>query len=168
MRLGVTGHRPSGLPCKYDENHIFCIQQKDVIRNYFIENEITEVHVGMALGFDTWCAEAALDLGLDVIAHVPFPQQSKTWRRGSVEKYKQLLSRCKRVITYGQYYHNKFFHLRNQGIVDSVDRMISLLKPATMAGGTYNCVEYAKSQEIPVQNLWPNGLDDRVKASSSG
>lgn len=62
MILAGTGHRPKYLPCRYNENHPWLISLKNKIREKLDELRPSAVISGVAIGFDTWLAQSALDL----------------------------------------------------------------------------------------------------------
>jgi hypothetical protein len=51
----------------------------------------------MAIGFDLGWAHAALDMGLDLWAYVPFPQQAEKWSPVLQAEWRLLLARATRV-----------------------------------------------------------------------
>lgn len=139
ITVGFTGHRPQRLK-----------DSKDVIYNKIkdklIKQKPDQCISGMALGFDTWAAEACIELNIPFIAAVPFDGQDKVWGKTDKEKYQYLLDKAKEVIivSEGGYAAWKLFK-RNEYIVDNSDIIIAGFDGKKF-GGTFQCLNYAKRQ----------------------
>ena len=106
--LAYTGHRPNKL-WGYDYKHPNYIKVKEMVKadaitalNNDPEKKITMV-TGMALGFDTIVALAAIDLkqeGYDVrlVAAIPCAGQEKQWPEPSRVMYRNILTWCDEII----------------------------------------------------------------------
>ena len=60
-----TGHRPQNLPWQFNEADINCLKLKQILNqqiSQLAKNGFTDFLSGMALGSDTWAAEAVLNL----------------------------------------------------------------------------------------------------------
>lgn len=82
MIIAGTGHRPKYCPCKYDENHPWLFDLKErlgiylgIWKNTLLNKEKLIVRSGMAIGWDTWLAEEALVMDIEVHCFVPFKGQ---------------------------------------------------------------------------------------------
>ena len=90
--IAGTGHRPQDLSFKFNEKHAECLKIKQKIRDYLLshKNEIDYIISGMALGYDQWLAEIAMELNIKVHAYIPFTGQETTWPKQSQQRYKNL------------------------------------------------------------------------------
>lgn len=106
--LAGTGHRPDKLggygPSPIQTAVRAAIRER--LLHYRLAHGLRGIYGGMALGFDTWWAEEALNLHIPVVAVVPFSGQEKRWpsrpRDGEQfspqQWYRMLLARCANVI----------------------------------------------------------------------
>lgn len=110
---------------------------------------------GMALGWDTAWAVAALRLGVPLVATVPFEGHDATWHPWDRSVHAAILRAASRVVAVspGGYAAWKM-HARNRWMVDNCDAVAALWSGAS-TGGTAACVAYAKSVGRRVENLWP-------------
>lgn len=144
MIVGITGHRP-----KYNEynlpnpTYIYVCQE---LEKLFLKFKPEKVITGMALGFDTWCAIVCQKLNLPFLAAIPCEGQEKLWKEYDQKLYHKLLkvSAEQIIISPGKYASWKM-QARNKYIVDNCDLLIAYFDQSLTSGGTYNCVEYAKS-----------------------
>jgi len=127
---------------------------------HFAVRTLTEVEAdavvsGMALGWDTAIAHAAVHLNIPLIAAIPFIGQEEAWPRESQTEYNCLLNAAKHVevITAGGY-TPQAMQLRNKWMVDHCGQLLVLWDGS--AGGTGNCVRYADKRTESVQQvrLW--------------
>lgn len=127
----------------------------------FEEFSPEEVVSGMALGVDQVAAECAMDMGIRVVAAIPFEGQQTRWPVKSRARYAGMLVRIQDmggrivVVSPGGYAAWKL-HARNQWIVNGTDRMLAVWDGTT--GGTAACVKYAAIQRKPVARLDPATL----------
>jgi uncharacterized phage-like protein YoqJ len=154
MIVAGTGHRPKFCPCKYKNNHPWLNQLKENLRQKLISDQVSTIISGMAIGWDTWIAQVAIDMGLPVHAYVPFRDQGSQWPSDSLNEYKRILGASEKVIFISEEYSNEAFLKRDRAMVDNCDHVYSLLDPACTSGGTFYTVAYAKSKNIPVTNFW--------------
>lgn len=156
--IAATGHRPKYCPCKYKENHPWLNDLKN--RLYadlgagYNSGQIQYLITGMAIGFDTWIAEVALELGIPVHAYIPFAGQENRWPTSSKEKYKDIISKSQNVVTISKEYHPKAFIERDKAMVDNCNMVMALLNPVVEEGGTFYTVKYAVSKKLKVENYW--------------
>lgn len=151
--FAATGHRPQKLGG-------FGPEVDDRLRRlafwFFESNRPDRVISGMALGWDMAWAEAAIKMGIPVIAAVPFAGQESAWPGASQVRYRSILALCESttIVCDGGYAAWKM-QKRNQWMVDSSDWLIALWDGTS--GGTANCVNYAASKpcgEARTHNLW--------------
>lgn len=153
MIIAGTGHRPKYCPCKYKDPHPWLTELRASIHNAF-SSDITAVISGMAIGWDTWLAQEALNAGIPVHAYVPFKGQGSKWPTASRNEYERILSLSDKVIYCAEEYDRGVFLLRDRMMVDAADQMWALLNPAAESGGTHYTVKFAESQGVSVTNFW--------------
>jgi|ERR1700723_4018163 len=145
MIVAFTGHRPNKLPGGYklpNPTYIHVCKSLDkVLTDLKPEKAIS----GMALGIDQWAASICIKLGIPLIAAIPFVGQEKTWPESSQRIYNNLLSKAAEVVIVsdGEYSALKM-QRRNEFMCDQCDILIAIYN-GDKSGGTYNCIEYAKS-----------------------
>lgn len=167
LNIGFTGHRPDKLNNEYD---YFSYFRKSLrcniythIESYYRESNNITFYTGMALGFDIDCAASVIKLRrkyadaiIKLIAVIPSPKQNLRWDWQDKQIYANILSRCDELIDISAAQLNKLscnlFQARNEYIVDHVDRLLYLWDGKSK-GGTYNCLQYARKQETPVDCL---------------
>lgn len=156
--IGVTGHRPSKLAkqnCYSDETlkklTRLAYQNLKKLRP-------NKVITGMALGWDTGAAIAALLLKIPVVAAVPFQGQESRWPPAAQRRYRRLLEKIENsggeivIVSEGQYSPKKML-LRDEYIVDNCDILVALWD-GKKSGCTHHTVSYAQQQNVEIVNLW--------------
>ena len=160
MIVSATGHRPDKLggynnPTSETKQIALVIAQLEVLKPSFAIS-------GMALGFDTSFAKAAIELGIPLIAAIPFEGQERTWRnKTDIDTYNNLLQQANKivVVTKGDFSTKPFgevvaaLHRRNEWMVDRSDLIVAMYN-GDLKGGTANCVRYARKQSKRISNLW--------------
>lgn len=121
----------------------------------------TQVISGMALGWDTALAMAAIAHHIPLIAAVPFVGQESRWPPAQRLRYQKLLRRATEVVvvTEGGYAAWKM-QKRNEWMVDRCDVLLALWDGSS--GGTANCLTYARQRHVGtpllpavvIDNLW--------------
>lgn len=168
----VTGHRPDKLG-GYDRDSKL---NKRIINtlDYAVEDlvicGIDTFITGMALGVDQWFAEAvnAMREGLAMngshaknvrlVAAVPFEGQASKWPSPSRKRWRRIIERCNEVeqVCDGGYSPSKY-QRRNEWMVDRSDVVLAVWNGGR--GGTFNCVEYAIGEDVPVLRIDPRRLE---------
>lgn len=110
---------------------------------------------GMALGADMWWAACLVDAGVDLWAHVPFPQQADPWRPADRDEWNRLLRVAKKLTTYGGYYDVKTLHARNDGMLKASAAVVAVHDPAKTSGGTASAVRKATAAGLPIIHVDP-------------
>lgn len=156
MIIAGTGHRPAYCPCQYDEEHEWfkSLYQRLTLVLTQYESMVDCVISGMAIGWDTWLAEAALEVGIPVHAYVPFRDQGKKWPPTAFKRYENILDKSERVLYISEEYSNEAFLKRDRAMVDASTNVFALLDPEVTKGGTFYTVNYSKKRGIPVTNFW--------------
>jgi uncharacterized phage-like protein YoqJ len=150
MIVAGTGHRPDKLGGYSDDVtnalvHTAC----DALERLQPETVIS----GCALGWDQALIAAALHLGIPIMAAVPFTGFDAKWPSQSRARLADLLSRCATVRTVCEPGYAAWkLQKRNEWMVDHCDIVLACWNGT--AGGTANCVGYAKGLGRPVKNAW--------------
>jgi uncharacterized phage-like protein YoqJ len=158
MIIAGTGHRPNKLGGYGDD-----VQEKllELALHSLDHLKPERVISGMALGWDQALAAAALIRGTYLIAAVPFASQASRWPAASQRTYESLLKKADRVVFVdeengcrdaGEYSVLKM-HQRNEWMVRSCDRLLALWN-GDETGGTANCIQFARSLNVPITNAW--------------
>ncbi len=154
MIICGTGHRPKYLPCGYNENHPWLIDLKLRIEEKLLELKPQAVISGVALGFDTWLAQTALQLNIPLWCYIPFPQQGIKWPTQSRKIYQELLDKSEKQVITSSMYSTECFFVRDRKMVDDSDLVLALWNLEMLSGGTYYTVQYAKECNKELINLW--------------
>ena len=149
--VAATGHRPNKIGGYSLEGALrlrrFATQCLQEIPN------TTHVISGMALGWDQAIAGAALDLGLPLIAAVPFKGQESMWPAQSQALYHELLARATKVVYVCEPGYAPWkLQTRNVWMADRCDTMLALWDGT--GGGTFNCVRYTERAGKTIVNVW--------------
>ncbi len=151
-----TGHRPNKIFYKdkngYNEKTLTALT--GLVRETLERIQPTTVITGMALGFDTALALAALELNIPYWSYVPFIGQEKIWLPSSITRYNMLLEKAEKVeVCFPEGYAPWKMMGRNTRMVDDSDALLALYN-GDNTGGTHNCITYAQSKKKEVYNLW--------------
>jgi uncharacterized phage-like protein YoqJ len=127
----------------------------------------TRIISGMAQGWDTAIAWAALTHGIPLTAAVPFATQSLTWPQASRKFYGELIAQADRVVILSpppasEAYMRLAMHTRNKWMVDNCDEVVALWNGTS--GGTKHCVEYCHDVDRLYSNPWHEWLKWRDRA----
>ena len=148
MIICCTGHRPKSLPTGYDTAPLIALAKP-----WLAARKPDAVISGMALGWDTAVAIAALELGIPVHAYIPFVGQADAWPQRAQTEYQSLLLRCAEIkVICPPGYEAWKMQARNEAMVDAADLVLALWNGEK--GGTGNCCRYATEKGKPIENLW--------------
>lgn len=120
---------------------------------------------GGALGIDQIAAEAILEVRdrgylVELVMALPFPSQDRKWPPYAQEKYRRLLSRADEIIYCSEDPYAVWkMQKRNVWMVDNSSVVVAFW--AGDAGGTKNCVEYARSKQKSTLIINPYTLEER-------
>ena len=163
MIAAVTGHRPKDL-FGYDLMNKNWSAVRAAIKRVLLEQGVTELYTGMALGTDQLAALAVLDLrdrghAIRLHAAIPCRGHAGNWPEKSRMLYEAILSKCDEItlVTDASYSPN-LMQVRNRFMVDNSDMVIAVYK--NTPGGTRNCVEYAKKKNRPIWLIPPARPED--------
>lgn len=150
MIICATGHRPEKIG-GYREGAR--IKLRELAIAYLGIQRPEKAISGMALGWDTAFAEAAIILRIPLIAAVPFPGQERMWPQPSQATFQFILSQAAEVVEVSPGpYETWKMQVRNKWMVNHSDKVCALYDGST--GGTANCLAYAHSIGRPIDNLW--------------
>lgn len=167
MKVAGTGHRPDKLG-GYGKD--VRIKLKRVATKSLELLQPTEVMSGMALGWDTALAEAALELGIPLTAAVPFKGQEGRWPQESKDRYFYLLSQASSVVEvcppgYAAWKMSK----RNEYMNNWADAVLALFDTSVTSGGTWHCIQDGIRKKKRVENAWDifTGQSDQLTVLKS-
>lgn len=156
MHIAGTGHRPDKLG-GYTERVERRLHGLAVACVF--EHRPDRIISGMAQGWDTALAEAAVRMRVPFTAAIPFWGQDLLWPAKAQRRYQKLLDLADRVHVVvdtdsGDPVLNPWFafQARNEWMVDHCDLVLALWDGSK--GGTGNCVSYAKKIGVPICNVW--------------
>ncbi len=146
-----TGHRPQQLPWKTNENDPSCIKLKQIISELIddaADSGISGFYCGMALGFDTYCAEEVIKkknggMPLKLYAAIPCTEQCNDWSSKDRARYDAILKRCDGCTLISPHYTSTCMLARNRYMVDNSSMIISAWN-GSFRGGTGYTLRYGK------------------------
>ncbi len=149
LRVSFTGYRPEKLPFSGEDDPL-CVQLKERLTaqtKKLIDDGAEEFLTGMALGVDTWAAEAVLSLRetyprIRLIALIPCSDQASRWRPEQQERYRDIIFQCDQTVTLSAQYTKTCMRDRNRALVDMCDVLVAVYDGKR--GGTMQTVNYAK------------------------
>lgn len=168
FHIALTGHRPDkldgyNLSTKYykklhDSLASFIIRQVDERPDTLIWG-----HSGLALGADTVWAAAILTAKkhrpgrVKFFAEIPTLGQSNKWPSQTDKAcWKAFVSQADDKKVYSDTYHGGVMQMRNKGMVDHCDVLLSLWDKTP--GGTANATKYAESAGKKIVYINPNSF----------
>lgn len=122
---------------------------------------------GMAVGGDMWWAAELVEAGVDLWAHVPFPQQPDLWTRATRAEWRRLVDLAREVTVYGDHYDPDLFHARNDGMLAVAQAVLAIWKPSKRGGGTVSAVGKAMKRGLPIVHMNPEDRTVRLLNSNS-
>lgn len=150
MIIAATGHRPNKLG-GYSATVL-----KQLVRGAvgYLEHQKPEMAIsGMAQGWDTAWAIAALGLKIPLLCALPFEGQFSKWPMESQLLWSEIVGKATSVVFVhkGEYATWKLL-ARNKWMIDHCDKVCALWNGSD--GGTSHCVAYAKKKNKPIDNVW--------------
>lgn len=163
--IAGTGHRTEKLG-GYNQG---AEQKVLVVARHAIANaKPSRVISGMALGWDTALALAALESQVPLIAAVPFEGFDSKWPTPSRRVYQSILEKAQEIVVVdkindGRYqelnnnippgiYSSIKLQTRNVWMVDNCEHLLALWDGSS--GGTANCLKYARTAKREWTNFW--------------
>ncbi|MBE6888610.1 MAG: DUF1273 domain-containing protein [Ruminococcaceae bacterium] len=159
-KVSFTGYRPTKLPF-FGEDDPLCIELKERISAQIAslaDSGARDFFSGMALGVDTWCAEAVLELKktrpeIRLFAVIPCKGQEIKWTAEQQKRYNDILAQCSAVKCISSTYTWDCMYRRNRELVSLCDVLLAVYDGKS--GGTQYTVDYAKKQGKKVIVLPP-------------
>ena len=164
MIVAGTGHRKLGG--SYELDSPVAKSVREVTLDFLAKREVDQVISGMALGFDTILALAAIEFDIPVLAAVPFEGQEERWPEASQRRYRLILAHplvSTWVVAPGRFNVFKLQN-RNRWMVDRCDMLLACWDSSY--GGTKNCIDYALEIDKPVFRFKPGS--SKVEQLASG
>lgn len=159
--ISFTGHRPSKLG-GYDESVKKVVDIKNALLYKIIvayEKGYTNFVSGMAIGVDTWAAEAVLKLkdelpDITLTCAIPFEGQQSRWPVEAQKRFYKILDNADTIhyvcdAGYGAWKLQR----RNEWMVDNSQLVIAVWDGTE--GGTGNCVKYAERKKREIWRIEP-------------
>lgn len=165
MILAVAGHRPKSLGG-------YSALALSALNNFALtvlkQHRPDYLMIGMALGWDTACANAAVEMGIKFTAAVPFEGHGSNWSAEQRAHYSFLLDKAFDVhlVSEGGYSLDKLLR-RNEFCVDQAHAVLALWN-GDHAGGTAYAVRYAGRTGKPVFNAWDEWLQFSAEPRHAG
>jgi len=153
--VACTGHRPKKLaPAPECYSIQFLKSLTKLAEKYLKQLNPYMVVSGMALGWDTAIAQAAIKLNIPLIAAIPFAGQERSWTVKDRERYKKLLKLAEQtiIVNTGGYSRENMMS-RNHWMLDRSDTVLALWDGSSQ-GGTAEAIAYAKSTNRKIVNVW--------------
>jgi len=142
-----TGLRPQKLNFKENSEKYNIIMSKcekyivQLIELYSVTNFIS----GMALGWDSWCAEEILKLknkyDITLECAVPCKEQEKHWDKADKERYYEILNKADNIVILQNKYSDDCMLKRNHYMINKSLYIIALWDG--QKGGTAKTLQYA-------------------------
>lgn len=139
MIAAFTGHRSDELGDDLAGAWI-------AIKEFLLEARPDRVVSGMALGVDSMAFDIAVELGIPVVAAVPWIGHSSNWKVADREAYlKRLDQACEvKVTSDAEVFGIWVYPVRNRWMVDNSD-VLAAVWNGTHKGGTWDAIRYSRS-----------------------
>jgi uncharacterized phage-like protein YoqJ len=158
MIVAITGHRPNKLGNEWNIDGPISEKIKKALKRVLSNVEPTRMISGMALGVDTIWALLALEKGIPLTAAIPCKNHSSKWTKSNQDVYNSILTNPLTTvhIVSDEEYNDTCMQNRNIFMVDNSDLLVAVWNET--AGGTANCVNYAKKQNKRILPINPDKL----------
>ena len=146
-----TGHRPQNLPWQFNEADTNCLKLKQILNqqiSQLAKNGFTDFLSGMALGSDTWAAEAVLNLrkkkpALKLHCILPCKTQAEKWPVSEQKRYQKILAQADSIFFTSRNYHPNCMLERNRFMVEKA-RLLLAVYNGQPHSGTAAAVRHAQ------------------------
>ena len=160
-----TGHRPQNLPWQFNEADTNCLKLKQILNqqiSQLAENGFTDFLSGMALGSDTWAAEAVLNLrkkkpALKLHCILPCKTQAEKWPVSEQERYQKILAQADSIFFTSRTYHPNCMLERNRFMVEKA-RLLLAVYNGQPHSGTAAAVRHAQRLSCDIIIINPISL----------
>lgn len=145
MRVGIAGHQKrKGIEWSWVKDALSA-----ELRSM---GQIEKAFSSLAAGSDQVFAEAAISLGIPVVAIIPLDGYERFFKGSTLAAYQRLLGQCEVERLIGEADPERAFFEAGQFVVDQCDLLFAVWdgEKAEGFGGTADIVEYAiqKNREI--------------------
>lgn len=156
-----TGHRPSKLPWRNNENDPRCLELKrklfDIVDALYAAG-IRKFICGMAPGCDMYFCEAVMELrkeydNIIIEAAIPCETQSQNWDESLRARYFDLIHRCDTETLLQRQYTKDCMIKRNIYMVDNSSVLVAVFDGTL--GGTMQTINYARKKGLEILELRP-------------
>ena len=160
-----TGHRPQNLPWQFNEADTNCLKLKQILNqqiSQLAKNGFTDYLSGMALGSDTWAAEAVLNLrkknpALKLHCILPCKTQAEKWPVSEQERYQKILAQADSIFFTSRNYHPNCMLERNRFMVEKA-RLLLAVYNGQPHSGTAAAVRHAQRLSCDIIIINPISL----------
>lgn len=155
MNWGIvagTGHRPQHL---LPTQRAWLRARLGDAVVYLVERRGMRVGIsGLALGFDTWWAQAllarrALHGDVELWGYAPCPQQPDRWSGTDRKVWRDLVEHADRVRYVADHYHGTCMDDRNEAMLDDAVAVLAGWRGLKRSGGTWNAIGSARRRRMP-------------------
>lgn len=156
-----TGHRPTKLPWRENENDPRCIELKrklfDIVEALYTSG-IRKFICGMAPGCDLYFCEAVIKLrkeheNIIIEAAIPCETQADTWPEATRNRYFDLVHRCDIETLLQRQYTKDCMLKRNMYMVDNSSVLVAVFDGTL--GGTMHTINYARKKGLEIIEMRP-------------
>ena len=160
-----TGHRPQNLPWQFNEADTNCLKLKQILNqqiSQLAKNGFTDFLSGMALGSDTWAAEAVLNLrkkkpALKLHCILPCKTQAEKWPVSEQERYQKILAQADSIFFTSRNYHPNCMLERNRFMVEKAHLLLAVYNGQPHSG-TAAAVRHAQRLSCDIIIINPISL----------
>ena len=160
-----TGHRPQNLPWQFNEADTNCLKLKQILNqqiSQLAKNGFTDFLSGMALGSDTWAAEAVLNLrkknpALKLHCILPCKTQAEKWPVSEQKRYQKILAQADSIFFTSRNYHPNCMLERNRFMVEKA-RLLLAVYNGQPHSGTAAAVRHAQRLSCDIIIINPISL----------
>ena len=146
-----TGHRPSKLPWRYNEDTPGCVALKETLEKRIAalaDDGYTNFLSGMALGVDCWCSQIVLDFrennpALKLHCLLPCEGQDAKWPALSQKLYQAILEKADSIVYVSREYNEKCMLERDRALVQ-LSSLVLAVYNGRFRSGTGATVRYAR------------------------
>jgi uncharacterized phage-like protein YoqJ len=150
MIVSFTGHRPERLP------HDAAIRM-DATMGWLQHTYSTSLHVvaGMAQGWDTLAARAAIKFKVPFTAAIPWKGHGQGWPREHLDAFRELCMQAERavIVCDTDEYRPWVYQKRDEWMVDNSAVLITAWD-GIREGGTWNTIQYAIKRQRKMVHIY--------------
>lgn len=147
--VAVTGHQPFLLGGYGDE---IASRLQSLARSWLKNNEPREVVSGLAAGWDTAVAEAAIKEGISLVSALAYRGQADHWPEDAKRQQDRLIEKSSHVYVYADEKEHGCYSRRDKWVLDRADMVLALW--SGVDGGTARAIAHAQERNKPIVNLW--------------